>query len=196
MQQIRTRVEQGLDMAIVAAGSALNHVAGQGVRAAGKADQWHAIAERTPHLGNRIGHITQAIVGVWYGQPQNVPLFTQGAFKTRPFTLAKIQPQPHGIGHRQNVGENDGGVQIVARQRLQRHLTGERRVPAQVEKAAGAPAQRAVFRQITPGLTHHPDRRMVGRLAQQRAQKIVVTGSSHGDFDCSMGISGQKRIMR
>ena len=196
MQQIRTRVEQGLDMAIVAAGSAFNHVAGQGVGAAGKADQRHAIIERPQGLADGVGHITQAIVGVGGGQAQDVPFFTQGMFKARPFALAEIQPQPHGIGHRQNVGKNDGGVQIVARQRLQRHLTGERRVPAQVEKAADAPAQRAVFRQITSGLTHHPDRRMVGRLAQQRAQKIVVTRSSHGNFDCSIGVSGQKRIMR
>ena len=92
MQQIRSIIEHGLDPAIIAAGAAFDHVAGQGIGAAGEADQGNAVVEGSPDFGNRVGHVTQAVVGVWRGQAQDVPFFAQRALETRSFAFAKIKP--------------------------------------------------------------------------------------------------------
>ena len=60
------------------------------------------------------------------------------------------------VGDDQNIREDDGGVEVEAADRLQRHLGGIIRREAQIEKAAGLGAQFTVFRQIAPGLPHHP----------------------------------------
>ena len=63
------------------------------------------------------------------------------------------------VGNDQDIGEDDGGVEVEAADRLQRYFGGEVRREAQVEKAAGLGADFTVFRQIAAGLAHHPDRR-------------------------------------
>ena len=55
--------------------------------------------------------------------------------------------------------------------RLQRHLGGEFRCEAEVEKAAGFRAQLAIFRQVTAGLPHHPDRRYGLAVARKHFEK-------------------------
>ena len=62
------------------------------------------------------------------------------------------------IGNDENVGEDDRGIEVEAPDRLQRDLGGMIRREAEIEKAAGLGAQRAIFRQIAAGLPHHPER--------------------------------------
>ena len=180
VQQIGTSVEQGLELAIIAACTAFDHVAGQGERAAGKTDQRHGIVERTTDFCHGVGHIAQTIE-IGRMQRRNGLLIAQGALEFRPLAFAEIKPQPHRIGYGQDVGKEDGGIQRIAFQRLQRHLTGQRRVLAQLQEAPGLLARRAILGQIASGLTHHPHRRVVGRFTQQGAQKGVVAGSGHGN---------------
>jgi hypothetical protein len=45
-----------------------------------------------------------------------------------PSPSTKYKPQPHRIGHGEDVGEQDRRVEIEARQRLQRDLAREIRV--------------------------------------------------------------------
>src|SRR5439155_17358586 len=68
-------------------------------------------------------------------------------------------------------GEQDRRVQRIARERLQRHLGGERGRLAQREKASRLRSRAAVFGEITARLAHEPDRRIRGRLPQQRADQ-------------------------
>src|SRR5690606_4285953 len=74
----------------------------------------------------------------------------------------------------EDVGKQDGSIERVARQRLQRDFAGQVRVGAEVHKAAGTRAAFSVLRQVATGLTHHPDRRAISGLAQQGAQETVV----------------------
>ena len=55
--------------------------------------------------------------------------------------------------------------------RLQRHFGREFRIEAQVEKSTRLLAQRAILRQVTSRLTHHPDRRDRLPLTRQNAQE-------------------------
>jgi hypothetical protein len=57
----------------------------------------------------------------------------------------------------EDVAEQDGRVQRVAVQRLQRDFGGVLRVGGQAHEAAGLGARLAVFRQVAAGLAHQPD---------------------------------------
>ena len=179
MHQVRATVEQTLDLAVVVRAAAFDHVAGEGPRAAGEADQRHGIVERTTDLGDGVHHVAQFEVGIGHGQIANFPLFLQRAFELRAFTFGEVQAKAHGVRHGKDVGEQDGGVEVVAGQGLQSDLAGQAGVLAQIEEAAGAFARLAVFGQVAAGLAHQPDRGVVGGLAQQRAQEGVVLRTAH-----------------
>ncbi len=77
----------------------------------------------------------------------------------RPFAGLEADAAAQRIRDYQNVREDDRGVETEAPDRLQRDLGGEFRREAEIEEAARLGAQFPVFRQIAPGLAHHPDRR-------------------------------------
>jgi hypothetical protein len=81
--------------------------------------------------------------------------------------LGEIEPEPHRVRHREDVREQDRGVEREAVERLQRHLAGEIRVHAQVHEAAGLLPRGAVLGQVSPGLAHHPHRGDIDRLAEE-----------------------------
>jgi len=86
----------------------------------------------------------------------------------------EVQPQTHGVGHSENVREQDGRVEWKPVERLQGDLAGEFRRLAQGHEVAGLLARGAVFGQIASGLAHHPHRGDIDGLAQQGAQEAVV----------------------
>ena len=70
------------------------------------------------------------------------------------------------VGDYKNIREDDSGVETKTSYRLQRDLGCQFRRETEIEKAARFGAHLAIFRQITAGLPHHPDRRH--RLAPAR----------------------------
>jgi len=105
MQQVGARVEHALELGKVAASRALDHVASERVRAAGKSDQRDAPCECASDLAHRVEHVAQISARVRDGETRDRGLVTQRALETRSFTLREAQPEPHGIGHRENVGK-------------------------------------------------------------------------------------------
>jgi hypothetical protein len=89
-----------------------------------------------------------------------------------PSPCGEGQAQAHGVGHGQDVAEQDGGVQRVTLQRLQRDFGGVVHVGGQAHEAAGLGARGAVLGQVAPGLAHQPQGRVVGGLAQQARRKV------------------------
>jgi hypothetical protein len=85
-----------------------------------------------------------------------------------------MQAQAHGVGHRQDIGEQDGGIQREPVQRLDGDLGGVIRIGGQAHERAGLGAGGAVFGQIASSLAHQPHRGVLGRLAQQCAQEGVI----------------------
>ncbi len=102
-------------------------------------------------------------------------------FEFRPFAIDEIQAEAHRVRHGQDVGKQDGGVERIAVDRLQRDFGGVIGIGGQPHEGAGALAGGAVFRQVAAGLAHQPQRRVVGRLAQAGAQEgIVLQGGEFG----------------
>ena len=193
MHQVGALVHQRLDGAVVVRAAAFDHVAGQRPGAARKTDQGHLahavlIGQRLADGAHRVEHIAQ-FVHVGHGQLGHGGLVAHDLGKLRAFTGRKAQTQAHGIGHGQDVAEEDGGVEVIAAQRLQRHLAGQLRVRGQAHEAAGHIARGAVLGQVAAGLAHQPHGRAVCGQAQAGPQEAVVgqgrkrnrrgVGSSH-----------------
>ena len=113
-------------------------------------------------------------------QARDVRLVAHRALEARAFALDEVQAEAHRVGHGQDVGEQDGGVERKALERLQRHFGGVVGVRREAHEAAGAGARGVVLGQVAAGLAHQPDRRVVGGLAQERAQEgVVEKGMGH-----------------
>ena len=178
VHQVRAAVHQALHVAVVVAARTFDHVAGQGPGAAGKPDQGDAAAPIGQGQGladgsHRVKHVAQ-LVQVGHLQRGHIGLFTHRLGKARPLARRKAQPQAHGVGHRQDVREQNSRVQRIAVQGLQRHLGGEVGAGGQTHEAAGPRARGVVFGQVAAGLAHQPHRGVVGGLAQAGAQELVV----------------------
>jgi hypothetical protein len=159
---------------------ALVHVGGQGPWAAGEADQRHAAVKLAADGADGVHHVAE--VFLWVGDRQGFDI-GEGAddfLETRAFAGLKVQALAHGVRDGEDVGEEDGRVQLrVAIQRLHRDFAGELRVHAQAHEVAGVGAAGAVFRQVATGLTHHPHRGDVHGLLEQGTKETVVLEGSH-----------------
>ena len=173
VQQIRSGVEQLLDGVVIGAAAALDHVASQRPGAARKADERRAALQGVARAARGIKYIAQAF-HIGHGQTGHIVFVPYGVGELRAFALLKRQAQPHGIGHRQNVAEQNGGIQRVTLQRLQRGFGRQLRVACQRHEAACLRAQGAVFGQVTPGLAHEPHRGVICWQTLAGAQEGVV----------------------
>ena len=71
------------------------------------------------------------------------------------------------IGNDEDVGKEDGRIESIAADRLERDFRRQLGRIAQVEETSGRRARCPVFRQISPGLTHQPEGRGRDRLPVQ-----------------------------
>ena len=91
----------------------------------------------------------------------------------RPLALYEIEIEPERSEGQQEIGEEDGGVDLDDIHRLERHRDGELRLAANLDQRE-ALAQGAVIRHVASGLTHEPHRSHVDRLAATRPEEPVV----------------------
>ena len=80
------------------------------------------------------------------------------------------------VGDDEDVGKQDRAVEGEAAERLERDLGRGLGIVDQVEEAALARPQRAIFGQIAPGLAHQPDRRRIAPLAAEDGEQGLVGG--------------------
>ncbi len=173
VQQIGARVHHGFDGAEFFAAAAFDHVTGERERTAGEADKRYAAVQCFTDGSYRVENVLQFfhIGDVQFG---NVVLVLQGAFEFRAFAFGKIQSQAHCVGDGQDVGKQNRRVQIETFQRLDGNFGRQFGVFAQIEEAARFRACGFVFGQITPRLTHHPNRRVFDGLFKQGAEEGIV----------------------
>ena len=124
VQQLGAAVEQGFDLAEFLAAAAFHHITGEGEGAAGKADQRHAAVQRAADGGNGVEYIAQ-FGHIGHLQCGNVGFVLQWAGKLGAFAFGKIEAQAHGIGHGEDVGEEDGGVKAEAVDGLEGYFGGQ-----------------------------------------------------------------------
>ncbi len=173
MHQVRTVVQHRLDGMELARAFAFDHVASQGPRAAGKANQRHAAIELGTDLRDRLENIVQ-LAQIRGLQRHHVFFITQRPLELGAFAIGEIQAQSHGVRHGQDVGKQNRGIQRETVKRLQRDFGGVIGIGRQTHERTGATAGFAILRQIAAGLAHQPQRRVFSWLAQQCAQEGVV----------------------
>ncbi len=178
MEEIGTRIEHPTHAREIDTAAAFDHVAGERKRAARETEQRHLATERTLDRSHRVVDITQAL-GVGYGEPRYRPLVGQRPGKARTFAFDEMQAETHRVGNGQDVGEKNRRVECKTLERLQRHLGGQIGARAKRQEASGAPARRVVLGKVAAGLAHQPDRRVVGRLAPERAEQRIVLQRNH-----------------
>ncbi|RMU66035.1 hypothetical protein ALP29_05221, partial [Pseudomonas syringae pv. avii] len=156
---LRVVVEHGLGLAEVFRRAAFDHVGGQGPWAARKADQRHTAVKLAADGAHGVHHVAQVFVWIRDRQGFDIGQGADDFLEARAFAGFEVQALAHGVGDGEDIGEEDGRVQLwVAVQRLHRDFAGERRIHAQAHEIARIGATGAVFRQVATGLTHHPHR--------------------------------------
>ena len=118
------------------------------------------------HALHRLEHERELFPDVRAVEPVEVAAIAH-RIECRAFRLEEAHALAKCVGHHEDVGEQDRGVEAEAADGLQRHLRGERRRVDEVEKTAGLLAHLAVLGQVAAGLAHEPDRRRL-RLAPLR----------------------------
>ena len=159
-----------LHLGEVPAAAAFDHVAGEREGSAGEAQERGLLWQSLSCFGERAIDRRQIIreprageLGELGGVCQRLELGAFACFK--PDFLAK------GIGDHEDIGEDDRGIEAEAPDRLQRDLDSLLRRVAEFEEGFGRGTDRAIFRQVTPGLAHQPDRwRREARPGQCRQQ--------------------------
>ena len=137
VHQVRSAVHHRLDETVVVRASAFDHVAGQRPRAAGEADQRHAAVQRLADRGHCVEHVAQ-LVHVGHGELHHIGFLAHRMREAWTFAESEAQAQAHRVGHGEDVAEQDGRIERVAVQRLQRHVGGVLRVRRQAHEAAGS----------------------------------------------------------
>ena len=102
-----------------------------------------------------------------------------GAFADQEFNLAAERQR-----HNQNIGKQNRRVEAEPSHRLQRYLGGQFRIETKIEKTASLLAHRTVFRKISPGLAHHPNRWSLFALPVEHTKQRLYphAGSVQGFF--------------
>ena len=93
------------------------------------------------------------------------------------FPLDEVDRQAHRPEGQQQIGKENGGVDVDEIDRLQRDGDGELGMTADFQEGMAFP-QRPVVGHVAPRLAHEPDRRRIDGLAPAGAKETVV----HNDF--------------
>ena len=100
-------------MAEVFAAATLNHIGGQGPRAAGKADQRRATVKFVANGAHGVHNIAEFIVHLRRREQGQIFLTADGLPEFRPLARFEIESQAHGVRHRENVGKEDRRVERI-----------------------------------------------------------------------------------
>jgi hypothetical protein len=185
-EQHRVLEHQGAQRREVLSPAALHQVGRDRERRAREADQARAAREARLHEPQRGRHLGRDLGTVGHAQRADRGGVPQRAFDHGPRVEAHVDAQRRDRAHQ--VGEHDRTVEREARDGLQGDLGGELRRGAQLLEAVLG-AQRAVLRQVTPGLAHDPDRSVVGLLALAGLQKFGAHGFSNVEENWFVGIT-------
>ena len=136
----RVGVHERLHLGEVARRPALDQVAGHGERRAGEPDQRHLGGQLPGQEPHRLEHVSRVGLGVERPQPLEVGGRAERPFDDRASARHDVDAEPDRADRHDDVGEQDGGVDPVAADRLQRDLGRQLGVGDGLEDAAG-PAQ-------------------------------------------------------
>ena len=147
-----------------------DHIARHRPRGAAEADQGHVARQRGLEAVESFKHRREPVpVGL---RPQLRERLRVGdRVEARAVARFKADALAERVGHDENVGEQDRGVEAETADRLQCRLDGEGGVVAKIEEGRGFRPKLAVFRQVAPRLAHEPNRRRRLTLAGERGEE-------------------------
>ena len=154
---------------VIGAAFALDHVGGDSPRRAREADQGGVGGKRGAHAFDRFHHRRK--LGRVVAQRRDARRITDG-LQPRAFAFREPQFLSQRMGHQENVGKENGGIQIVAAHWLQSDFHRQFGVEAEGHEVLGIGAQRPVFWQIAARLAHQPHGRRRHRLTLQDLKQL------------------------
>ena len=138
-----------------------------------ESDQRHTAVELAAQQANRLEHVTERDARLEHTQPLHVGGRPDRIEDGRPLALHEIEIEAQRREGQQQIGEEDGRVDLDDVDRLQRHRDGQLRLAADLDQRE-ALAQGAVVRHVAPGLAHEPHGCHVDGLATARPEEPVV----------------------
>ncbi len=152
---------------------ALDRVRRQRERRTGKPDQRNPAIELALNLDDSSEHVRERLSRLEQLEPIDICAVGDRSLNLRSFAFDEIERQSHRLEGKQQVGEQDGRVDVDRVDRLQRHVGGEVRLAADVEQGVSL-ADGAVVGHVAAGLTHEPDGGDIDRLAPACLQEPIV----------------------
>jgi len=104
----------------------------------------------------------------------------------RPLAFHKLQLDAHALQRRQNVGKDDGRIQIEGLERLERHLDRQIWRLDHFQNRVFF-THLAVLGHVAAGLTHEPDGCAVHGFAPAGAEESMRHGACVGCYACNQG---------
>ena len=169
-------MHEGLGALVVLGWPALNKVAGQRERRANEADERLGFGQLGQDAGDALGDLGD--VGLQQRQLADVLPTPHRLLHHRPAPRHDIDLDARGLERDNNIGEQDGGVNVVAAHRLQGNFCQQFRHEAGIEHANPL-AGGAVLRQRAAGLAHEPDWGAGGGAAEGGVDKRGTIESRH-----------------
>ena len=169
-------VHQLLHFQVVTRPAALDHVAGQRERRAAEADDRQLGAEMLHHQGDRVGDIAK-FGGAIGAQHLHVFGGAHRLLDHRPFAGGEMEGQAHDFERQQQVGEDDGGVNLEELGGGDGHFGREFGLLADFDQRMML-ADVAVFLHVAASLAHEPNRSGLDRKPLAGADKQGV-GCGH-----------------
>ena len=121
---------------------------------------------------NRLADVTE-FVGIRNRQAVDIARGAHRIVDHRAFAGGEAQLQAHRLDRQQQIGENDGGVDVQNLHGLQRDLRRQIGPFADFQNPVLG-ADIAVLLHVAPGLAHEPDRPDIGRPAPAGIEKAAV----------------------
>ena len=160
-----------LHLGEVAAAAAFDHVAGERERGAGEAQQRRLARQLRAGPADRLIDRRQLLRHACPGELAEISGIGQ-RFELGTFAFLEPDFLAERVGNHEDVGKDDGGIEPEAAYRLQGDLDRLVGRVAELEERACRRPDRAILRQIAPGLAHQPDRRRRKARSGQRLQEF------------------------
>mmetsp|Transcript_20318 Transcript_20318/g.44472 ORF Transcript_20318/g.44472 Transcript_20318/m.44472 type:complete len:470 (-) Transcript_20318:25-1434(-) len=169
----------------VVLGGAAHHVVQEGPRRRREADQGHAVPLLDDGLVDALDALEDVPEGLLHvhavGQALQVRGGGQGVGDQDALAAGHLDVDAEGLGHHEDVGEEDGCVQVVAAEGLHGHLSDGHGVVEDLEEVlAGVLLELVVLGQMAARLAEEPHGGGLGGLALGHADHEVVLGGHVG----------------
>ena len=173
MPRRRVAVHQGLGEREVVRVTTFDRIRRQRERRAGESNQRHSASQLALDQANGVEREGERFARIDRPHPVDILGRPNRALDGRALALDEVERDAHRLERQEQVGKQDGGVDLDATQGLQGDFGREIRRAAQLQKGVFL-AEGAVFRHVAAGLPHEPDRCLVDGFTPARAQKPAL----------------------